>query len=137
MFYCNYFPNLICKFCLYQRKSQKNILRYLKSKSRGSSVSIVSDCGLDDQDLIRDRIFPLAFASRLALGPTQSPVQWVLGVRQSQGVMLTTYPPLVLRLKMSRSYTSSHPHAPPWHVVGSLYFYLKLTWMLIPEVTVL
>jgi hypothetical protein len=58
--------------------------------------------------------------------PTQSPIQWVpgvlsLGVKRGRGVMLTTHH-LVLRLSMIRSYTSSHPHAPPWRVVGSLHF---------------
>jgi hypothetical protein len=55
-------------------------------RSRGSSVSIVSDYGLDDWTIggsIPDRgeiIFPLASVFRPALGPTQPPVQWVLGV---------------------------------------------------------
>jgi hypothetical protein len=42
-------------------------------RSRGSSVSIVTDYALDDWDSIpreRQRIFPPAFASRPALGPT-------------------------------------------------------------------
>jgi hypothetical protein len=65
---------------------------YLYDGNWGSSVSIVSDYGLDDK-----RIFPLTFVSRPALRPTQSPVQWVPGalslwVKRSQGVMLTTYP---------------------------------------------
>jgi hypothetical protein len=60
------------------------------------------------------RIFPLASASRPAMGHTQPPVQWVPGVLSPgvkcvQGMMLTTHPHLVLRLRMSRSYTSSHP----------------------------
>jgi hypothetical protein len=48
-------------------------------RSRGSSVSIVSDYGLDNQGPIpdKDRIFLLASASRPALGPTQPPVQWI------------------------------------------------------------
>jgi hypothetical protein len=60
------------------------------------------------------RIFPLVFVSRPALGSTQPPVQWVPGVlspgvKHSRSVMLTTHPHLVPKLRMSRSYTSSHP----------------------------
>jgi hypothetical protein len=62
------------------------------------------------------RIFLLAPASRLALGPTQPPIQWVLGVlspgvKCGWGVTLTTHAHLVPRLSMSRSYTSSPPCA--------------------------
>jgi hypothetical protein len=70
---------------------------------RGRSVSIVSDYGLDDQAIeVRSpaeakRIFPLASVSRPALGPTQSPVQWVMGVlspgvKRSRGLILTVHP---------------------------------------------
>jgi hypothetical protein len=59
--------------------------------------------------------------------PTQPPVQWVpgvlsLGVKRGRGVMLTTHPHLVPRLRMSRSYISSPPQAPSWLVAGQLYF---------------
>jgi hypothetical protein len=42
------------------------------------------------------------------------PVQWVPGilspgVKRGRGVMLTTHPHLVPRLRMSRSYTASPP----------------------------
>jgi len=48
--------------------------------------------------------------SRLALGRTQPPVQWVPGVlspgiKRGQGVTLTTHIHLVPRSRMSRSYT--------------------------------
>jgi hypothetical protein len=52
----------------------------------------------------RHRIFPLTSASRPALGHTQPPVQWVPGavcpgVKRGRGVMLTTHPLLVPRLR--------------------------------------
>jgi hypothetical protein len=58
------------------------------------------------------RIFPLATVSRLALGPTQPPVQCVPGVlspglKRGRGVTLPTHPHLVPRSRMSRSYTFS------------------------------
>jgi hypothetical protein len=46
-----------------------------------------------------------------------------------RGVMLTTHPLLVPRLRNSRSYTSCHPDAPLWCVTGPLYlFYLFIDW---------
>jgi hypothetical protein len=87
----------------------------------GSSVSIVFGYGMNNQKIeVRSRqrqwIFPLASASRPALGPTQLPVQWVAGalspgLKCGRGVTLTTHPQLMPRLRMSRSYTSSIPSA--------------------------
>jgi hypothetical protein len=65
----------------------------------------------------RQRIFLLVSVSRPALGSTQPPVQWIQwvpevlspGIKRGRGVMLTTNPHLVPRLRMSRSYTSSPP----------------------------
>jgi hypothetical protein len=51
-------------------------------KSRGNSVSILSDYRLDDRGSVPDRskgIFPLASVSRPALRPTQPPIRWVKG----------------------------------------------------------
>jgi hypothetical protein len=66
-----------------------------------------------------ERIFPLASLPRPALGPTQAPVEWAPGVlspvvKRGRGVTLTTYPHLVPKSRMSRTYTSS----PPKHLRG-------------------
>jgi hypothetical protein len=94
--------------------------------------SVLSDYGLGDRGSILgrgERIFPLTSVPRLALGPTQPPVKWVpgflsLGPKRGRGVTLTTHPHLVPRSRMSRSYTSYPPQAPPWRAVGLLYFTL-------------
>jgi hypothetical protein len=74
--------------------------------SQSSSISIVSDYGLDDQAIeVRSqaeaRDFFLTSVSRPALGPTQPPLHWVPGVlspgvKYGRGVTLTTHPHLVL-----------------------------------------
>jgi hypothetical protein len=92
----------------------------LHSRSRGSLVSIVStDWRTGRSGFVpsqRQRIFLLAFVSRPALRPTQSPVQWVMGdpspgVKRGWGVTLTTHSHLLPRSWMSRSYISSPPSA--------------------------
>jgi hypothetical protein len=84
---------------------------------RVSLVCRVSYYGLDGRGSIPDRgrgFFPLSFAFRPARRLTQPPVQWVSGVlfqgvRSGRGVMLAAHTLLVLRLRTSRSYTSSSP----------------------------
>jgi hypothetical protein len=55
---------------------------YISRGNRGSSVGIATGYGLGGQGTIpgRDKeIFLYSAASRLALGPSQSPIQWALG----------------------------------------------------------
>jgi hypothetical protein len=51
------------------------------------------------------------------------------GLKRGRGVMLTTHPLLVPRLRKSRSYTSCHPNAPPWRVEGTLALCKHLTFI--------
>jgi hypothetical protein len=89
-------------------------------RSRGSSVSIVSDYGLDTGRSGFDpwqgqKIFPPSSVSRSALRSTQPRVQWVPGVfprgKARPGRDTDHHPHLVLRSMMSRSCT--YPKAPP------------------------
>jgi hypothetical protein len=88
-------------------------------RSQGSSVSIVSDYGLDDR-AIEDRspTETKDFSSNLCVqtGSGAHPVSCTMGIRgpfpgakRGRGVTLTTHPHLVPRSRMSRSYTSSPP----------------------------
>jgi hypothetical protein len=52
------------------------------------------------------------------------------GVKRGRGVMLTTHPFLVPRLRKSRSYTCCHLNAPLWSITGPLYIYLSTTFVL-------
>jgi hypothetical protein len=91
----------------------------LPTRSRDSSVGVATDYGLDDRRVgvrvpVGSRIF--STSSRPALGPTQPPVQWVLGAL-SPGVKRqgreTDHLQLVPR---SRKCGSIHPllHTPLW-----------------------
>jgi hypothetical protein len=86
--------------------------------NQGTSVSIISmlsGCVLENwgfNSSQQQRIFPLASTSRLVVGSTWCPVQWVLmvlslGVKHGLGMMLITHPNLVLRSKRSSYYTCS------------------------------
>jgi hypothetical protein len=99
----------------------------MKTGSRGSSVSIVSDYGLDDRASISGRgkrIFPIACVSRPALGPTQPPVQWVPGgsfpgAKVRPGRDADHSHPSKAEVKNEEQYLLSL-QAPSWRVVGQL-----------------
>jgi hypothetical protein len=85
--------------------------------SRGSSVSIVSGYGLDHREIgIRSPAGAKYFSSNLCVqtGSEAHPASCTMGTggpfpgaKRGRGVTLTTYPHLVPRSRMSRSYTSS------------------------------
>jgi hypothetical protein len=106
--------------------------------TRGSSVSIVSDYGLDSW-AIRFR-FPAGakdFSSNLCVQTASEahPASCTMGTggpfprtNRSRGLKLDHSPHLVPRSGMSRSYTSS-PQVPPWRVVGLLcWFSFAFIW---------
>jgi hypothetical protein len=88
-------------------------------KEPGSSVSIVSDYGLDDQAIgVRLSEGTKDFSSNLCVqtGSEAHPASCTMGTggpfpgaRRDRGVMLTTHPNLVPRSRMNRSYTPSTP----------------------------
>jgi hypothetical protein len=101
--------------------------------NRGSSVSIVSDYGLDGRsNQVRSPVDAKDLSSNLWVqtGSEAHPASCTMGtggpfpgLKRGQGVTLTTQPYLVLRSWMSRSYTSS-PLRLHRCVVGLLYICL-------------
>jgi hypothetical protein len=98
----------------------------------GSSVCKVSDYGLKGQGsiprgfflqpLLPDRLWgppSLLYTGYRGLFPRR-------GVKRGRGVMLTTHPLLVPRLRKSRSYTSCHQNATLWSLTGPLYLFLPM-----------
>jgi hypothetical protein len=90
------------------------------SRSRGSSVSIVSDYGLDDLAIgVRSPAEAKDSFSNLCVqtGSEAHPASCTMGTggpfpgtKRGRGVTLTTHPHIVPRSRMSRSYTSSPPN---------------------------
>jgi hypothetical protein len=106
--------------CIRTSVIQQFCTLFIFTTSRGRSVSIVSDYGLDDR-VIGVRFpadaaeFSSSLCARPALGPTQPPILWVPraltpGVKRGQDVTLTTHPHLV-PWRMSSSRISSPPNA--------------------------
>jgi hypothetical protein len=75
-------------------------------RSRDSSVGIATRYGLEGPGIESHWRRDIPHLSRPALGPTQPPVQWVLGLSRGKGgrdVTLTTHPHLVPRSWKSRA----------------------------------
>jgi hypothetical protein len=97
----------------------KHVTNFVKTMT--SSVSVVTGYRLDSQVTIpgRDkRFFVHSTVSRLALGPTQPPVQWVwgavsLGLKQL-GHEADHSPPSSSEVKNGGA-IPSFPHASSWH----------------------
>jgi hypothetical protein len=91
------------------------------SPEPGSSGSIVSSYGMDDRAIeFRSPAEANDFSSSLCVqtGSGAHPASCTLGtgghfpgLKRGLGVTLTTHPHLVMRSRMSRSYTSSPPSA--------------------------
>jgi hypothetical protein len=91
----------------------------LNFASRGSSVSIVSDYGLDNRAIgVRSPAQAKDVSSNLCVqtGSEAHPASCTLGTggpfrgaKRGRGVTLTTHPHLVPKSRMGRSYTSSPP----------------------------
>jgi hypothetical protein len=103
-------------------------------RSRSSSVSIVSDYGLDDRDLIPGRAKDFSSSLCVQTGSETHPASCTMGTggpfsgaKRGRGVTLTNHSHLVLRSRMSRSYTPP-PQEPPWHVAGLLCFDSNTIW---------
>jgi len=100
-------------------------LPILLIRGPGSSVDIATDYGLDGQwsNPGGDEIF---CPSRLALGPTQPPVKWVLGLPGGKvwpGRAADHSPPSSATVMEEYSYTSTHPLGHTGPVTGSLYLF--------------
>jgi hypothetical protein len=101
-------------------------LPFLSSNEPGSSVSIVSDYGLEDQGLILDR--SREFSSNLSAQTTQFPIQWVPGILSHGGIARPGHnadplSPSSAEVKKDKKLYLLSPQAPAWRVAGPLYLF--------------
>jgi hypothetical protein len=109
-----------CGVTYFASKRQRNYdfsAVYQHNRSRVSSDSIVSDCGLDDRAIgVRSPTGAKDSSSSLCVqtGSGDHPASCTMGpgvlspgLKRGQGMRLTIHPHLVSRSRMSRSYTSS------------------------------
>jgi hypothetical protein len=112
-------------------------LRYLYFEEPGSSVSIVSDYGLDDRAIaVRSPAEAKDFCSDLCVqtGSEAHPASCTMGTggpfpgaKSRPGCDADHSPHIVPRSRMSRSYISSPPpQAPSWRVAGVLCFLIYI-----------
>jgi hypothetical protein len=78
-----------------------------------------------------ETIFPLTSVSRLVLGPTQPPVQWVPGVfpkaKARPGRDADHLPPSSAEVENEQELYLLSPQAPLWRVVGLLFSFAFYT----------
>jgi hypothetical protein len=108
----------------------------IKTKSRGSSGSIVSDYGLDDQEIeVRSPTGAEDFSSNpcIQTGSGAHPASYPMGTggpfpfgKAWPGRDANHSPPSSAEVKYEWELYLLFPHAPPWHVAGQLYLYLYL-----------
>jgi hypothetical protein len=109
---------LVGEQCIWEQFIQVS-LYIIDQRSRGSSVSIVSDYGLDEREIrVRSLAGTKEFSSNLCVqtGSGAHPAPCTKdtgcpfpGAKRGLGMTLNTHPHLVPRSRMSRGYTSSPP----------------------------
>jgi hypothetical protein len=96
---------------IFHKMHEETFMTYISRYQTVSSLLQAGKPGFNSWS--RQEIFLLATASRLALGPTQSPIQWVLavlsGVKQ-MGCEADHSPPSSAKVKKEWSYTSNPQH---------------------------
>ena len=104
----------LCTFL--QSVQKKNQVWLIADSGPGSSVGIATVYGLDGPGIESLWGWDIPHLSRLALGPTQPPVQWSTGsfpgVKSGRGVTLTPHPLLMLWSRKGRAI----PLLPLWAV---------------------